>query len=106
MQFQNPASAVTKVYIILHLEGAQAANLNVVLTAANNQEVLVKKLILAVAAATVLGGCVAVPVYEPAPAVYYSAPAPVVRVYPAPPPAVHYRYPHRYPHRHHYRDYR
>lgn len=55
-----------------------------------------KKLILAVAAATVLGGCVAVPVYEPAPAVYYSAPAPVVRVYPAPPPVVHYRY-----HRHH-----
>lgn len=59
-----------------------------------------KKLMLAVLAATVLAGCVAVPVYEPTPAVYYSAPAPVVRVYPAPPPVVHYRY-HR-----HYRHYR
>lgn len=53
-----------------------------------------KILILAVLAALALAGCVAVPVYEPAPAVYYSAP--VVRVYPAPPPVVHYRY-----HRHH-----
>lgn len=58
-----------------------------------------KKLILAMLAATALGGCVAVPVYEPAPAVYYSAPA--VRVYPAP-PVVYYRYSHR----HHYRYYR
>lgn len=67
-----------------------------------DEEGIMKKLILAVLAATALGGCVAVPVYEPAPAVYYSVPAPVVRVYPAPPPVVYYRYSHR----HHYRYYR
>lgn len=67
-----------------------------------DKEVVMKKTILAVLSASALAGCVAVPVHEPAPAVYYSAPAPVVRVYPAPPPAVYYRYPHR----HHYRYYR
>jgi hypothetical protein len=103
MRFGKPASAVTKAYIILHLRGAQAANLNVVLAAANDQEVPMKKLILAVAAATVLGGCVAVPVYDSGPGAYYGAPAPAVGVYVAPPPVYFggtYRRHHRH-YRHH-----
>ena len=61
-----------------------------------------KKLILAVSAATVLGGCVAVPVYDSGPGAYYSAPAPVIRVYPPSVPALYFGYSYRN-HNRHYR---
>lgn len=54
-----------------------------------------RTIILAIAAASTLAGCIAVP-YEPAP--YYSAPAPAY-YYPAP-PAVGIYYSHRPYHRH------
>ncbi|MEK6592900.1 MAG: hypothetical protein AABZ67_07415 [Pseudomonadota bacterium] len=62
-----------------------------------------KKLILAVSAATVLGGCVAVPVYDSGPGAYYGPPAPSVGVYVAPPPLLYFGNTYR---RHHYRQQR
>ena len=56
-----------------------------------------KGLILAGAAAATLAGCVAVPVYEPAP--YYSSPAPAY-YYPAPAPSVGFYYSNRPYYRH------
>ncbi len=58
-----------------------------------------KKLILAVAAATALGGCVAVPVSGPG--AYYGPRAPSAGIYVAPPPVV-FGVPY-YRHHRHYR---
>lgn len=57
-----------------------------------------KKLILAVAAATALGGCVAVPVYDSGPGAYYGPRGPSVGVFVAP-PAVYFGNPYRRHHR-------
>lgn len=61
-----------------------------------------KRLILAVAAAVVLGGCIAVPVYDSDPGGYYGPPTAAIGVYVAP-PVVRYGRPHRH---HHHRYYR
>jgi hypothetical protein len=59
-----------------------------------------KKLILAVAAATALGGCIAVPVHDSGPGAYYYGPrGPSVGVYIAPPP-VYFGSPYRRQYRH------
>ena len=58
-----------------------------------------KKLILAVAAVTALGGCIAVPVQDYGPGAYYGPGVPSVGVYVAPPP-VYFGRPYRGRHRH------
>ena len=57
-----------------------------------------KKLILAVAAATTLGGCIAVPVYGPGPGAHYGPRPPAIGIYAAP-PVVYYGNPYRGHHR-------
>ncbi|HET9403400.1 MAG TPA: hypothetical protein VFO57_02330 [Burkholderiales bacterium] len=51
-----------------------------------------KTLILAVAAVTVLGGCIAVPVHDSGPGGYYG---PSVGIHVAPPPVVFYGHSYR-----------